>query len=278
MSTLKIHEVHTSGTHGQLVQFLQQLSGEKGWGWEFAIFAEFSEDVLKGASAVKVEPKLSSVILPTIKVLTTQVRSVEVLDSFFLEDGSLYPRVLLFEALRQVLVSQARDLDIRAPAFVIGHNEEARVVASVLALMGVGDIYLVGEREGLDEHQQALQRSHLGIRFHALPTDELTMQAVSAGIVVNTVDLSTQQALLTDLSYFNYMNGKGYALDLNLLPLQNLLLEEAEKADLRVLHPVLVAEALTLLWLQRLKPDHDLSMEEIRESWTRFLKQNSSSV
>nr|BFD67415.1 hypothetical protein HAGR004_24370 [Bdellovibrio sp. HAGR004] len=278
MSTLKIHEVCTSGTHGQLIQFLQQLSSEKGWGWEFAVFTEFSEDALAGASAVKVEPKLSPVILPTMKVSTTQVRSVEVLDSFFPEDGAWYPRVLLHEALRQVLVTQARDLDIRAPAFVIGHNEEARVVASVLALMGIGDIYLVGEREGLWDHQQALQRSHLGIRFHALPTDELTMQAVSAGIVVNTVDLSAQQALLADLSYFNYMNGTGYALDLNLLPLQNLLLEEAEKADLRVLHPVLVAEALTLLWLQRLKPDHDLGRDEIRESWTKFLKQNSSSV
>ncbi|WP_347357597.1 hypothetical protein [Bdellovibrio sp.] len=278
MSTLRIHEIRTSGTHGQLVGFLQHLSAEKGWGWDFAIFTEFSEESLRGADAVKVEPKLSSAILPTMKVSTTQVRSVDVLDSFFLEDGSWYPRVLLHEALRQVLVAQARDLDIRAPAFVVGHAEEARVVASVLALMGISDIYLVGERDGLAEHQQALQRSHLGIRFHALPTDELTMQAVSAGIVVNTVDLSTQQALLADLSYFNYMNGTGYALDLNLLPLQNLLLEEAEKADLRVLHPILVAEALTLLWLQRLKPDHDLSREEIHDRWNQFLKQNSPSV
>ncbi|AFY01193.1 hypothetical protein [Bdellovibrio bacteriovorus] len=276
--SILIREIRADGTPGQFMRFMQALAGEKGWDWQFETVTEFSREVFQGAAAVKVASALSAEILPQMKVLPTQVRAVQVLDTFFPEDGSWYPRVLLHEALRMVLVAEARDLDIRAPAFVIGHSEEARVVASVLALMGISDIYLVGESAGLEEHQQALMRSHLGIHFHILPIDELTMQAVSAGIVVNTVDLSGQQALLTDLSYFNYMKGTGYALDLNLLSLQNLLLEEAEKAELRVLHPVLVAEALTRLWLERLRPEHNLSHEDIRESWTRFLKQNSSSV
>lgn len=276
--SILIREIRPEGTPGQFIRFMQSLAAAKGWDWQFETVSEFSADVFKGATAVQVAPSLSAEILPQMKVLPTQVRAVHVLDSFFSEDGSWYPRVLLHEALRMVLVAEARDLDIRAPAFVIGHSEEARVVASVLALMGISDVYLVGEAEGLEEHQQSLMKSHLGIRFHILPIDELTMQAVSAGIVVNTVDLSGQQALLTDLSYFNYMKGTGYALDLNLVPLQNLLLEEAEKAELRVLHPALVAEALTRLWLERLLPDHNLSNEEIRESWTRFLKENSSSV
>lgn len=278
MSTTLIREVRADGTPGPLMRFLKQLSEEKSWGWQFETHSEFSTELFKGAQAVKVQPNLSASVLPLMKVLPTQVRAVGVLDSFFEEDGAWYPRILLHEALRVVLVAEAKDLDIRAPGFVIGHGEEARVVASVLALMGVSDIYLVGEREGLHEHQQALAKSHLGIRFHILPIDELTMQAVSAGIVVNTVDLSEQHSLLTDLSYFNYMKGTGYALDLNLLPLQNLLLEEAAKAELRVLHPVLVVSAITLLWLDRLNPQHGLSVQEIRESWTRFLNQNSSSV
>lgn len=273
-----LREIRADGQPGQFMRYLQTLSQEKSWGWHFETVTKLTPEVFAGAAGVKVEVRLSPEILPKMKVLPTQVRAVEVLDSFFSEDGAWYPRILLHEALRMVLVSEARDLDIRAPAFVIGCGEEARVAVSVLALMGVSEVYLVGEAAGLEVHEQMLLKSHLGIRFHTLPNDELTMQAVSAGIVVNTVDLAGQQALLTDLSYFNYMKGTGYALDLNLLPLQNLLLEEAEKAELRVLHPILVAEALTRLWLERLHPQHGLSTEEIRESWTRFLKENSSSV
>lgn len=278
MSTQIIREIRPQGTPGELMLFLKSLSESYGWGWTFETVSEFSPEVLQGAVAVKVAPSMSSVLFESLRVLPSQVRSVRVIDSFFPEDGSWYPRVLLHEAMRSVFVAEARDLDIRAPGFVIGHAEEARVAVSVLALMGVGDIYLVGERDGLEEYRNSLQQSHFGIRFHLLPVEELTMQAVSAGVVVNTVDLSGQEALLTDLSYFNYMKGTGYVLDLNLLPLDNLLLDEAQKADLRVLHPVLVAEALTRLWLDRLRPDHGLSRHDLRESWIQFLKQNSSSV
>lgn len=278
MSIQIIREIRHQGTPGAFMLFLKHLSEAHGWGWSFETVTEFSLDILEDAWVVKVDPSLSSRLLEALRVLPAQVRSVRVIDSLFKEDGAWYPRLLLHEAIREVFVSEARDLDVRAPGFVIGCGEEARVVVSVLALMGVGDIYLVGEREGLEEYRDSLRQSHFGIRFHVLPIDELTMQAVSAGIAVNTVDLSRQEALLTDLSYFNYMKGTGYVLDLNLSPLENLLLEEAEKADLRVLHPVLVAEALTRLWLDRLRPDHGLNRKELHDSWIQFLKQNSSSV
>lgn len=274
VSTLKIVELRPEGM-GNFVKYLKFLSEQKGWGWEFEVHPEFSRDVIKDASAVKVAPSLSSSILPQLTVLPTQVRSIECLDSFFKENSTWYPRLLLHEALRLVFVADARDLDIRAPAFVVGDGDEARIVSSVLAEMGITDIYLVGDAERLKPQKDILSRSQLGIRFHVLPPEDLTLQAVSAGVVINTVDLSTQKSLLTDLSYFNFMKQAGYALDLNILPEQNLLLEEAEKAELRVLHPVLVAVLLTRLWLDRLQVGEELSNEDIRESWMQFLKQSS---
>ncbi|WP_413613275.1 hypothetical protein [Bdellovibrio sp. HCB-110] len=258
------------------MKYLKFLSEQKGWGWEFEVHPEFSRDVIQSAAAVKVAPSLSSKILPQLTVLPTQVRSIECLDSFFKENGTWYPRLLLHEALRLVFVGEARDLDIRAPAFVVGDGDEARIVSSVLAEMGVGDIYLVGDAGRLQSQKEILARSQLGIRFHVLLPDDLTLQAVSAGVVVNTVDLSKQKSLLTDLSYFNFMKRAGYALDLNILPAQNLLLEEAEKAELRVLPPVLVAAILTRLWLDRLEVGSELSPQDIRETWMQFLKQSSS--
>lgn len=273
MSTLKIVEFRPEGM-GFFMRYLRTLSERKGWGWVFEVHPEFSPELLKGASAAKVEPSLSSQVLSYLKVLPTQVRAVEVVDSLFQDESSWYPRLLLHESMRSVLVSNARDLDIRAPAFVVGDNEAARVVSAVLVEMGIADIYLIGDVEKLQLQKDILTRSQLGIRFHILPMEDLTLQSVSAGIVVNVVDLSQQKSLLTDLSYFNFMKGTGYALDLNLFPTHNLLLEEAERADLRVLHPVLVAEVLTSLWLERLKVATEVSKQEIHESWKQFLQEN----
>lgn len=271
MSTLKVIEFRPQGP-GHFTKFLQFLSQKKSWNWEFEVHPKFSMDLLTPEVAgAKVAPELSKEILPQLKVLPTKVRSVECLDSFFPEDGSWYPRLFLQEAIRSVLVSQARDLDIRMPAFIVGESDEARVVGAVLAEMGISDIYLIGDEQGLRPHKDILERSQLGIHFHVLPPEELTVQAVSAGIVVNTLDLTDNKPLLTDLSYFNFMKPQGYAMDLNLLPQENLLLEEAKKAELRVLPPILIAIELTRFWLERLNVS--LSIQEIQEVWTEFLKE-----
>lgn len=275
VNTLKIVELNPTGM-GHFVKYLKFLSEQKGWGWEFEVHPEFSREGIQNATAVKVAPSLSAKILPQLTVLPTQVRSIECLDSFFRENGTWYPRLLLHEALRLVFVGEARDLDIRAPAFVVGDGDESRIVSSVLAEMGISDIYLVGDAGRLQPQKEILARSQLGIRFHVLPPEDLTLQAVSAGVVVNTVDLAKQKSLLTDLSYFNFMKRAGYALDLNILPEQNLLLDEAEKAELRVLPPVLIAVILTRLWLDRLDVGSELSTQDIRDTWMQFLKQSSS--
>ncbi|NUN06933.1 MAG: hypothetical protein HUU57_14370, partial [Bdellovibrio sp.] len=170
-------------------------------------------------------------------------------------------------------VSEARDLDIRAPAFVVGDNNDARVAAAVLADLGIAEVYLIGSLDKLHAHQRILSRSQVGVRFNIMAAEDLTVQAVNVGVVINTENLTEQKALLVDLSYFNFMMRLGYVLDANLLPVQNLLLEEAEKADLRVLSPVLVAKVFTRLWLERILPEEQqLTTQEIDDSWTEFLK------
>ncbi|KHD87813.1 MAG: hypothetical protein OM95_12445 [Bdellovibrio sp. ArHS] len=277
MSTLKFVDVRPEGL-SSMAKYLEFFSRKKSLSWIVEHHAVFSFEIMQGASAVKIAPALSEEILSQLRVLPTQVRTSQVLDSFFPEEGGWYPRLLLHESIRTVLVQEARDLDIRAPAFVVGEGKESRVAAGVLAEMGISEIYLVGDPGVLEPQRQILSRQQLGIRFHILNPEDLTLQAVSAGIVINTMDLRDNKSLLTDLSYFNFMKRAGYALDLNLFPVENLLLEEAERADLKVLHPVLVAEAYTRLWFQRIGFGDDISNEEIRGIWNEFLKENSSSV
>lgn len=278
MSTKKILEFSPSGP-SIFCQFLQHLAKQQGWDLQYECQTEFSLESLQNCDMAKVDMSFSEEILNQMHVQPTLVRTVRCLDSLIFEDGKWYPRLLLHEALRKVLVDSARDLDIRVPGFVIGESEVARTVASVFAEVGFGEIYVVGQSaEKLAIQMDILRRGHFGIQFRELLEDELTIQSLSSSIIVNTVDLTNDKTLLSDLSYFNFMKRDGYALDLNLLPYQNPLLEEAQRADLRVLHPYIVAASLTELWIQKLQIETPLKVEELRESWKSFLKEISPSV
>lgn len=278
MSTQKIYEVSPEGP-SFFFRFLEFLAQKNSWPLEFHHTTELSPAVYADAYAISVEMSLSRSLLDDCQLQTTMVRNLQCLDSFFKDDGTWLPRNLIYEALRRVLITAARDLDIRQPAFVVGHNEKMRIVASLLSEIGFKDIYLVStDIADLEEEIEFLSRRQLGIRFHKIPADELTMQVVSAGIVVNSDDLSTDEPLLSDLSYFNYMKGNGYVMDLHWDSEHNLLLEEAVNAELKTLPPELILWNLVLLWMNRLNIPTQMKVEELRESWILFLKQNSSSV
>ncbi|QDK37351.1 hypothetical protein [Bdellovibrio sp. NC01] len=278
MSTKKILEFNPEG-QGIFCRYLENLAKQQGWDFTFETHPEFKMELLDQADMAKVELTLSDAVLPQLHLLSTAVRTIRCVDAFAPEDGKWLPRLYTYEAIRKVLVDCARDLDVRLPAFVVGHTELARVVASVFAELGFSEIYVVGEdAEQLAVQMDILRRAHFGIKFRDLLSEELTIQSLSAAIIVNTVDLSQNKELLNDLSYFNFMKVNGYALDLNLLPYHNSLLEEAERADLRVLHPALVAASLTEIWLQRLQVGASLKVEELRESWKKFLQEISPSV
>lgn len=270
MSKLKILDVQPQGP-SKCFRFLQQLSEEQKWDIEFLQVASFAEIEEHEPNMVLVPLNYSSEIFPQLPIVPTQVRLLRCFDSFFLENGKLYPRVVTAQALHNVLIEQAKDLDTRTPAFVIGEGEFARVATSVLAEMGITEIFLVGRQPALAQHEAELKKSFFGIRFNVLPLEELTMQSVSAGIIINTVDLKEHKDLLTDLSYFNFMKNDGYVMDFNLHIENHQLLEEAERADLRVLAPSQVYSALTLLWLERLRLNHNFSIEDLEKRWKGFL-------
>jgi shikimate dehydrogenase len=278
MSTQKIYEVRPEGP-SFFFRFLEFLAQKNNWALEFHHTTELTPAVYADAQAIYVDMSMSRPLLDDCQLQPTLVRNLQCLDSFFKDDGAWLPRNLIYEALRRVLITAARDLDIRQPAFVVGHDEKMRIVASLLAEIGFSEIYLVStDIADLEEEIEFLSRRQLGIRFHKIPADELTMQVVSASIVINSDDLSTDEPLLSDLSYFNYMKGNGYVLDLHWDAEHNLLLEEALNAELKTLHPELILWNLVLLWADRLNIETQMKVEELRENWIFFLKQNSSSV
>lgn len=275
MNTHKIIEFN-SDSSSVFFQFLKWFSEKKSWGWQFETCAEFSWQQLQGATAAMVAPSFSEQILPQVQTQPSLVRSLECFDSFFWEEESWYPRIIKHEVIRQLLISSARDLDIRSPAFVVGFGAEIRIAASVLSQLGFREIVLVGDMNDISHQKKILARSFLGVHFELLDSEHLTLQALSASIIINTWDLSQHEALLTDLSYFNFMKENGYVLDLFSMSQDNVFLQEAQSAHLRVLSPSTYGAYETFLWLARLKAGEEISLGKLNEAWEDYRQENCS--
>lgn len=262
-----------------LFRFLQFLAAKKSGLFELAKHDQYAPELLEGADAALFSFEQSRMLYPSLQVLPTQVRLLECFDFYLPENGKWYPRLLFYEAIHKVLVQRARDLDIRVPAFIVGQGECLRVAAAVCTELGYSEIYLIGEdAAGLHRESRILSRGNLGIKFTVLPIEELTIQAVSASLIINTVQLPHESDLLKDLSYFNFMNTGGYAFDCHLGNLQSELMEEAERAELKVLYPTDLLQALVEIVLEKLKQSDLVSSSELLDWITDFKKENSPSV
>jgi|GEM_PF-1304843 hypothetical protein len=273
MSANKIVDVHVGGL-SPLAQFFKFLAEKLQVNLQIEHVEEFSQDLFQTATALNIDTRLSPTILSQMALLPSQVRNAGALDSFFKDDGKWIPRLLLFEAVRQVLVEKAKDMDIRSPAFVIGDDPTAMTMLAVLIHLGFSELYVVSEdEEQLRDVTSAVAKNYIGVKINPLPATELTMQALSASVVINTQDLSDKTSLLNDLSYFNFMKTSGLILDLQWVKGVSPLLDEAEKADLRIIPTSRLVGLLTNLWLERLQITPSIKVEEIESHWTEFLKQ-----
>ncbi|UYL08518.1 hypothetical protein B9G69_015855 [Bdellovibrio sp. SKB1291214] len=267
------------GKPSTLFRFLQFIETQKPDIFQLEHHQEYKKDLLNNADTALFSFEQSRLLYPSLRVLPTQVRLLECFDNYLPEDGKWYPRLLFYEAIHQVLVARARDMDIRVPAFVVGEGECLRIAAGVCAELGYAEVYLIGENSAqLHREARILSRGYLGIKFKVLPIEELTIQAVSASLIINTVHLPSGSELLKDLSYFNFMNTGGYAFDCHLGNLHSELMEEAERADLKVLHPTDLLQALVEIVLEKLKQSQLVSRENVSEWVTAFKEQNSPSV
>ena len=256
-------------------KFLQWMSGQHNFPLLLEQKNKFSTDDLKDAQGAVLNLKASAELVPNIRFCPTQVREFGVFDFMFFEDHQWYPRLIFYEALRQVLVKEARELDIRAPAFVVGNGPEVRIISAVLSELGVKEIYFVGAKKSLELEKLAVLKTRIGLKVDIVGSEFLTNQSLNGGLIINSLDLRSHPAELVDLSYFNFIKEGGYVMDLNLYPIPNPYLEEAERAELRVVKPIQFWTAKTRLWCSKIMPEFDTGNVDFDKCWQDFLSQNS---
>ncbi len=228
---------------------------------------------LIGSRAAVLELVDSQKIISQMTTLPTETRLLSCADCLFYEDGAWWPRLNLKEAMRELIIKKAKTLDINESAFIIGEGPMLRLLASLVVSFGYSKVFLVGlSIVDVDQQVERLKKNFVGIDWRPMEASQLTMQTVGATILINSISLTENPNLLSDLAYFNFMKNNGLVIDLNVFPLESLLIEEAVRANLRYLTGFQVRAQQDYGFMHRLGLTSLISFEEFSAQWLAYLQ------
>lgn len=253
-------------------QHMAEFAKEKSLPWEVELLPAYDADIVNESVGTMVGFSVSDQILSGLATIPTLVRLTDSFDSFIREGDTWYPRLLIFEALRTLVVDKIPDLDNRASGYIVGDNQEARIAAAIMADLGFSTIFVASDNEkNLSRLIEQLQRNFIGIDFKGVEAKSVISQKIQAGFLINCIDLTEQEDLKEDLSYFNFMKANGLVLDLEQAN-DCSLLEEASRASLRVISTADIYLQRDLLFLERTSLHSGFTENDFKDSWHTFLK------
>jgi shikimate 5-dehydrogenase len=189
-------------------------------------------------------------------------------DCLIKADGRWWPRSASYQGLFEVLTMWGKYFDLDSSALIVGAGAMARTSIAVLFREGFKrfSITALDKERGLNLIAQ-MQRVFLGAEFSFIPREELILLPGNYGIVVNTTPSSKDNALLQELSYFNFLAPGGIALDLYFNPAVTQFLKDAEEVGARIIPGYLVAATTDKIWA---KWAADVEIPE--QEYAEFLK------
>lgn len=284
MKALKILSLGADALLREAALHFQDFYGHRGVtvAWEVRDASEpssFNELMASNpeADAIRLMPDLCSEFLPKCPVQPLAVSRYQTADVFFRRQGVWEPELLAEESVRRVIMRQAHHLDLRESAYVAGVGAFLRVVGGVALGLGFRRVYLVGEDENdLREQAVSLARLYVGSTIEPLPAHLLTVQTVGGSLLVNTLNLATRPELGADLAYFNFMRRGGLVMDLHGGASEQLVLEEALRADLRIVPPHEFSGQSEYILASRLGLGDLASERDFLNSWFEWLRKMAS--
>lgn len=283
MSIRRFAEIHEFNQPSLSLLHMQEFLKTKNLEIEIAFFSpESSESLfvdlkkLKAFDFLRLTYESSQKILEGWGTQPAQVRLLGCCDTFLHEGKSFGPRVILYEILREAIIAKVSDHDIKETGYVICNDMKGRLLVSLLLSLGHRKVFLVGEDEDfVNREVEFLQRFHIGTEILGLSANDLTLQTTRASILINTIHFSDDNPILNDLVYFNFMKSGGAVLDLDFEKNKSLLLEEAQRASLKVLAPTYVSSFYDFSLIKKLNLGADFSFAEFEKSWVRFLSEKT---
>lgn len=131
-------------------------------------------------------------------------------DAFVPEFGQWWPRCFFYEGVTRTIVRDLKNIDLRGGVFVMGATWQTRVLVAAMTRVGFNKIILsdIDEERGSKMLTQ-LQRLNFGVTFQYVPKSLVTQLPGTNSIAANVLSLVEVPALISELSYLNFLKPEG---------------------------------------------------------------------
>lgn len=191
---------------------------------------------------------LNSDFLHTLKVQSSWITLLGVIDGMVKRDGVWWPLCALYESFGQILVALGTDMDMRGNVLVAGRGGIAKVAIAAFFKAGFSRFLLADpSEEEAQKTRNEVQRGFFGVQIHWVPREGVVLLPSETAVLVNCTG-PDQSDLLTELSYLNFLRRPGFLFDTGLSDKLNLLTQEASDAGVMIIPGVDIAVRTDVLW------------------------------
>ncbi len=235
-------------------QALSRQIGALGCANEYEALAAPSEAlenlaVLEHFQHVRISSRFGPQILKHIPVQSSWITSLGVIDGMTKNENGWWPLCALHEAFGNVAFDLGQGLDMRGNVLIAGAGGTAR--AAIAALFKAGFRHFLLTNLDAGEAAQTIKEvksKFFGLTLQWVPMEKIVLLPGESSVLVNCTPSVEENALLTELSYMNFLKRPGFLFDISRSSKLSVLVQEARDAGVGVVSGVDIAARADVLW------------------------------
>ncbi len=207
-------------------------------------------EALQDFDHVRMSTRLGGEALKKLKVQSTWITLLGVVDGMFKREGSWWPLCALYESFNQLLVTLGPDMDHRSNVLLAGTGGSVRVALAAFFKAGFNHFLITAlNQQEAEKIVNEVKRNFFGLKIDYVPKDAIVMLPGDTTVLVNCTPRLPENHLLSELAYLNFLRRPGFIFDLSLFGDRNDLREAADDAGVKYVSGVEIAARSDILWV-----------------------------
>lgn len=238
---------------------------------EVESFFESLEEWKKEFDQFRVGAPFGSVLAENLDLSNAVTLTLKTADCLHHLDSRWWPRSLMDECLLRSIIKKDLSIDIHNSAMIIGTGAAAKACVMSLIKLGFKEISFTDTNtEAGYEFVSQLKRRVFGAKFNFIEQRDIALLPGVFSLAINTTPDMSENTLVDDLSFFNYLRHEGIVVDLSVNTSKTKFIKQAELVTSQVLHGVDVASFVDAHWVEMCF-DIELNESEYKTELTKFL-------
>lgn len=198
---------------------------------------------------VRFSDRTSAKILPAIKVQSSWTTLLGVADGMVRRDDGWWPLCALYESLNQTLIELGDQTDKHGSVLVAGAGGAATIAIASLFKSGFQKFAVTNlNEEEAHKMMHEIRRRFFGLEISWIPLQNIVTLSAETSVLVNCTQDLTQNQLILELSYLNFLMRTGWVIDLAYGNKKSVLLTEAGEAGVGAVSGNTIAARSDLCW------------------------------